>query len=160
MAINWKRFTRKLHYWTSIVIAIPFLIILISGMFLQVKKQVPWIQPTTMEGRGDSPEISFSKILEVARAVPEAKISLQVDHNKDEDWNPKRFRAYTKTHSDSAGLARKRFIKDMVDIGIAAEGYASRTIRGVQLSGDKPYIIELSEGKEINGQVRVCPQAR
>ena len=75
MATTWKRLTRKLHYWTSIVVAAPFLIILLSGIFLQVKKQVSWIQPATMTGRGDAPELAFSEILEVARTVPEAEIS-------------------------------------------------------------------------------------
>jgi protocatechuate 3,4-dioxygenase beta subunit len=98
-------------------------------------------------------ELEFQVICD-EKPVSEAKISLQVDHIKGEDWDPKRFRAYAKSHSDSTGRAKMRFVKDMVDIAVAAEGYASKTIRGVQLSGDKPYIIELSEGKEINGQVR------
>ena len=75
MASSWNRLSRKLHYWTSIVIALPFTIILLSGMLLQVKKQVPWVQPSTMKGRGDAPEISFAEMLEIARTVPEAEIS-------------------------------------------------------------------------------------
>jgi uncharacterized iron-regulated membrane protein len=75
LANNWSRLTRKLHHWTSIVVALPFLIILLSGILLQVKKQVSWVQPTTLSGQGDAPQISFSKILEIAREVPEAEIS-------------------------------------------------------------------------------------
>jgi hypothetical protein len=86
--------------------------------------------------------------------VPEAKISLEVDHNKGEDWNPKRFRAYANTRSDSTGRARVRFVKDIVYMGIAAKGYASKAIRGVELSSDKPYLIELDRGKKITGQVK------
>ncbi|MCP4609201.1 MAG: hypothetical protein GY845_10860 [Planctomycetes bacterium] len=86
--------------------------------------------------------------------VPKAKISLSVDHNKGEDWDPKRFRAYTKTRSDSTGRAKMRFVKDIVYMGIAAKGYASKTISGVELSSDKPYLIELDRGKKITGQVK------
>ncbi|NVL91108.1 MAG: carboxypeptidase regulatory-like domain-containing protein [Desulfobacterales bacterium] len=72
-------------------------------------------------------------------AVPAAKISLQVDHNKGEDWGPKRFRAYANTRSDSTGQARIRFVKGKINLAIAADGYASKSIRGVQLSSEKPY---------------------
>jgi hypothetical protein len=75
LAINLKRLTRKVHYWISIAVAIPFLVILLSGMLLQVKKQVPWIQPTTMRGQGEEPELPFSRILEILKEVPEAGIS-------------------------------------------------------------------------------------
>jgi hypothetical protein len=44
-------------------------------MLLQVKKQVSWVQPSTMSGQGDAPEISFPEILEIARAIPEAEVS-------------------------------------------------------------------------------------
>lgn len=75
MTVNWKRLARKTHYWCSAIIVIPFLIILFSGMLLQVKKQLSWVQPPTMEGRGDTPEIPFSRVLEIAGTVPEADIA-------------------------------------------------------------------------------------
>lgn len=75
MAVNWKRYTRKIHYWCSIIVLVPFLVILISGMVLQVKKQVRWVQPSTLGGQGDIPEVAFAKILDVARTVPGAAIS-------------------------------------------------------------------------------------
>lgn len=72
--MNWKRSIRKVHHWCSILIAAPFCVILLSGMVLQVKKQVPWVQPTTMRGIGGAPEIEFSRVLEVAKTVPEAQV--------------------------------------------------------------------------------------
>jgi len=87
--------------------------------------------------------------------VPDAKIYLYVDHNKGKgkDWDPKIFHAHASTRSDSAGQARIRFVKDKIDIAIAAKGYASRTIRGVELSTEKPYLIELTKGRNITGRV-------
>ncbi len=79
MPVNWKRALRKVHYWCSIITAVPFLLILLSGLLLQVKKQVSWVQPDTMTGQGDSPEIPFSKVLEIARTVPEARIETWED---------------------------------------------------------------------------------
>ena len=72
---NWKRLSRRTHYWCSIIILAPFLVILISGMILQFKKQVPWIQPATLEGSGDTPQVSFQQILDAAKTVPQAGIT-------------------------------------------------------------------------------------
>jgi hypothetical protein len=36
---------RKLHYWGSIVIALPIAVVTSTGLLLQLKKQVPWVQP-------------------------------------------------------------------------------------------------------------------
>jgi uncharacterized iron-regulated membrane protein len=72
--MNWKRFWRKVHYWGAIVVALPLIFVIVSGLLLQVKKKVPWVQPTEMRGQGDVPTLSFQRILEVAKQVPEAKI--------------------------------------------------------------------------------------
>lgn len=75
--MNWhsRRDSRKIHRWGSILIAIPFLIVLISGLFLQLKKDVAWIQPESQEGVSTVPSISFDKILASAKSIPEAQIS-------------------------------------------------------------------------------------
>jgi uncharacterized iron-regulated membrane protein len=78
-SINWKRLNRKIHYWGSIIIALPLLIVLLSGLLLQVKKQVTWVQPPTAKGVGRTPELSFERILAVAATVPEAGISTWKD---------------------------------------------------------------------------------
>ncbi len=88
-------------------------------------------------------------------AVPGAKIYLYVDHNKGKgkDWDPKIFHAHASTRSDSAGQVRIKFVKDKIDIAVAAKGYASTTIRDVELSSEKPYLIELTKGRAITGRV-------
>ncbi|HAH49814.1 MAG TPA: hypothetical protein DCL80_00490, partial [Balneola sp.] len=37
MSWHARRDNRKIHRWGAIIIAIPFLIVLITGLFLQVK---------------------------------------------------------------------------------------------------------------------------
>ena len=66
---------RKLHRWGALFIAIPLLVIIATGILLQLKKQVAWIQPPTKSGSAGPPSISFERILEAARSVPEAGIS-------------------------------------------------------------------------------------
>ncbi len=65
---------RKFHYWLAAGVAIPALVIFSTGVLLQLKKQVPWVQPTEHRGSGTEPTISFERVLEIARSVPEAGI--------------------------------------------------------------------------------------
>jgi hypothetical protein len=41
---------RKVHYWASILVALPLLVIIGSGALLQVKKHWSWVQPAEHEG--------------------------------------------------------------------------------------------------------------
>ena len=65
---------RRLHYWLAIGVALPALVIFGSGVLLQLKKQVTWVQPQELRGRGTTPSISFDRVLAVAQTVPEAGI--------------------------------------------------------------------------------------
>jgi hypothetical protein len=79
-SFSWKKLNRKLHYWGTAIIAIPLLIVLTSGILLQVKKQVTWVQPKTMKGvRGTPPTLTFDQILQAAKSVPEAEIKTWKD---------------------------------------------------------------------------------
>ncbi len=69
---------RKVHYWLSIIIALPLLIVICTGLLLQVKKDFHWIQPIEYRGSGSSPRISFEQILATCAAVPEVAV---------EDWS-------------------------------------------------------------------------
>lgn len=74
MSFNPRVFSRKAHRWGAIGAAIPFLIVIVSGLLLQLKKEWSWVQPTEVRGGGTSPVLSFDSLLTIARAVPEAKI--------------------------------------------------------------------------------------
>ena len=66
---------RKIHYWLSIAVAVPLLIIIVSGILLQTKKQFSWIQPTEQRGAaGQTPSISLPDVLEISKSVSEAEI--------------------------------------------------------------------------------------
>ena len=73
---------RKVHYWAAIAIAIPSLIILVSGLLLQLKKDFSWVQPPERRGAGTEPAISFEQVLEICRNVPSAEVREWDDINR------------------------------------------------------------------------------
>lgn len=75
MKWNARRNSRKIHRLVAIIISLPFLIVLITGLLLQVKKEVAWIQPISQKGISNTPSITFEQILEVSQSIPEAEIS-------------------------------------------------------------------------------------
>lgn len=75
MAKSWNFWSRKLHRWGAIITLVPLTLVVVSGLLLQVKKQVPWVQPATAKGVASLPEISWQQILDVTSNVPEANVS-------------------------------------------------------------------------------------
>lgn len=73
-AMKPSRLNRIIHRWGSIATSIPVLIVLVSGVVLQLKKESSWIQPKTQVGSDQTPRISFSQILAVVQTVPEAEV--------------------------------------------------------------------------------------
>ena len=65
---------RKLHRWGALVVALPFLVVLVSGLLLQVKKQVAWVQPPEQRSDVRTPVASFDQLLTAARSIPEAGV--------------------------------------------------------------------------------------
>lgn len=74
-----RRDSRKIHKWGAIIIALPFLIVLISGLFLQVKKEFNWIQPSSQEGISTDLEITFDDIIAISSTVEKAGIKNWAD---------------------------------------------------------------------------------
>ncbi|MEM8668082.1 MAG: PepSY domain-containing protein [Planctomycetota bacterium] len=69
-----SRLNRIVHRWGSIATAVPVLIVLVTGVVLQLKKESSWIQPKTQKGIDQPPQISFDEILAVTSSVPEADV--------------------------------------------------------------------------------------
>jgi len=70
---------RKLHYWGAAVIALPVLIMIVTGLLLQLKKQISWIQPSEQRGVDNEPAISLAQVLEVCRNVSKAEVRSWAD---------------------------------------------------------------------------------
>ncbi len=73
--MNIRKFSRKMHYWGSLFLIIPLLIIIFSGILLLLKKNIEWIQPSTIKGQGLIPSITMNKILLASKSVHSAKIN-------------------------------------------------------------------------------------
>lgn len=69
-----SKLSRVSHRWGSIIALLPITIIIFSGIVLQLKKELAYVQPPTQSGAGTEPTIGFERILEVVRTVPEAEI--------------------------------------------------------------------------------------
>ena len=74
-----RKDSRKLHRWGAILIALPFLIVLLSGLFLQVKKEFSWIQPPSQSGSAMGASIPFDSVLTTAKSIPELKTNEWTD---------------------------------------------------------------------------------
>ena len=70
-----SRQNRIVHRWLAIIISVPMIFILITGIFLQVRKPVDWIQPPAMKGSEKyQPTIALEQILTEVKTIPEMQV--------------------------------------------------------------------------------------
>ncbi len=62
--------TRRIHYWATLLVALPVIVIFSTGILLQVKKQWTWVQPKEFRGTGTQPAVQLDGILAGVRQVP------------------------------------------------------------------------------------------
>jgi hypothetical protein len=74
VTLNPRIANRRLHRWGAALVAIPFLVVIATGILLQVKKQVPWIQPAEQRTASVVPMIPFQSVLDAAAKHPETAI--------------------------------------------------------------------------------------
>jgi len=79
MKFNLNRWSRKVHRWGAVGCCLPLLLMITTGLLLQVKKQSSWVQPPTQRGSGGEPAIAWSAILEAARRIPETEVETWAD---------------------------------------------------------------------------------
>jgi uncharacterized iron-regulated membrane protein len=73
--MNINLLTRKTHYWAGIVLALPLLIIVGSGLLLQVKKHWAWVQPPEQRGAATTIAVELETLLASARSVGEQGVT-------------------------------------------------------------------------------------
>ena len=61
---------RKVHYWAALVVAVPVIVVISTGLLLQMKKHWTWVQPVEQHGTGKIPAIELAGILAAVVAVP------------------------------------------------------------------------------------------
>lgn len=60
---------RKVHHWASFIVAVPLLVIIVSGILLQLKKHWSWVQPPEHRGLSTTPSAEFEQILASVKGV-------------------------------------------------------------------------------------------
>lgn len=73
--MRFSKLNRDIHRWGSIITAVPVIVIIVTGIILQWKKDAAWVQPPTQIGVDSQPTISFDRILEVAKSDPKADVN-------------------------------------------------------------------------------------
>ena len=74
-----NRVVRQIHYWGTLLVAIPLLVVAATGVLLQVKKQWSWVQPIEQKGDRsfgdvDGSIVNFDTMLERMRACQLARV--------------------------------------------------------------------------------------
>lgn len=77
-----KKTNRKIHKWGSIIIALPLLIVCITGILLLLKKQFSFIQPPTIKGTSSVPSLEFKQVLTIVKSIKAAEINDWEDINR------------------------------------------------------------------------------
>jgi uncharacterized iron-regulated membrane protein len=80
--VSFNVLNRKIHYWASAVFAVPLLVMVLSGLLLQAKKQSAWVQPPEQRGTGRAPAISFEQLLDRIKQVPDMDVKSWDDVNR------------------------------------------------------------------------------
>lgn len=73
---------RKLHYWATAFVALPLLVMIGSGLLLQLKKHWGWVQPEERRGTGTRPAIDLEQILAAVQHEPQLQVTGWDDVNR------------------------------------------------------------------------------
>ena len=79
MPFNPRVFFRRAHRSGAVVVAVPLLLVVTTGVLLQLRKEIAWVQPPTTKGKGKQPTVSMDAILAAAKSVPDAGVSSWAD---------------------------------------------------------------------------------
>lgn len=73
-----NHWSRRLHRWATVATALPLLVVLLSGILLQLKKEFTWVQPPTLKGSAPLIDreagVPLDRALAAAIAVPQASV--------------------------------------------------------------------------------------
>ena len=67
---------RKIHKWVAMIIALPMLLVIVTGILLQLRKPVDWIQPPTAKGSQKyQPTVALEQVLTEVKTVPQMQVN-------------------------------------------------------------------------------------
>jgi hypothetical protein len=80
--LHFNVLNRKVHYWASAIVAVPLLVMIVSGLLLQAKKEWSWVQPTERRGTGTVPALTLEHVLDALKTVPDMHVRSWDDVNR------------------------------------------------------------------------------
>jgi uncharacterized iron-regulated membrane protein len=80
--VSFNVLNRKVHYWIGFGAALPVLVMILSGLLLQAKKQSTWVQPAEIRGTGTSPVVGLDAVLAAVKTVPGMNVQSWDDVNR------------------------------------------------------------------------------
>lgn len=66
---------RRIHYWLALGLLLPGLLVVTTGLVLQLKKQWTWVQPPEQRGSPGPPTITLEAMRRAVANVPEAGVA-------------------------------------------------------------------------------------
>ena len=67
---------RKIHRWVAMIIALPMLLVIVTGIFLQLRKPIDWIQPPTAKGSQKyQPTVALEQVLTEVKTVEQMQVN-------------------------------------------------------------------------------------
>ena len=76
---SFNRWIRRSHRWLAILFFAPLLIVIITGLLLQIKKEWSWVQPPTQKGSAGQLLLGWEELLRIASSDPDADIQSWAD---------------------------------------------------------------------------------
>ncbi|REL30419.1 PepSY domain-containing protein [Thalassotalea euphylliae] len=77
--MKFAKLNRTIHKWASLLIALPLLLVIVTGILLLVRKEFAVLQPPTQHGISSIPTLDFSTILAQTKTVEQANVTTWQD---------------------------------------------------------------------------------
>ena len=74
LAMRLSYLNRRVHHWLSLVVLLPLALVAPTGVLLQLKKQLTWVQPPEHRGSG-APALALPALLDTLRTLPAAQVA-------------------------------------------------------------------------------------
>ena len=73
--MKFSTLNRTVHKWASLFIALPLLLVIVTGILLLVRKEFALLQPPTQHGISTTPSLDFATILAQTQTVKQANVA-------------------------------------------------------------------------------------
>jgi len=74
MQSQYKIFLRRWHRRAAVLVAIPFTVILVTGILLQLRNRVAWVSPPPPTGSPGNPRLSPNELIAIAQGIAGAQV--------------------------------------------------------------------------------------